>query len=212
MTSLDSLLASIENTIPDYASAYAGYLSGQCDADPDDAISAKQRALIRLAISITAPGATRMEKMEDVATSDEIKHAVCIAINLRAGAAIAYGRLAFKLLDDQQNAVALSEADQIRRDREYMTHFRKASPGDFDRLVKVLSVPQRQNLPLSKLTQELIAIACATVTQCVYCIEKHVKAANDHGASMKQIGQAIHIAITARMEATLLKAESFCKP
>lgn len=52
------------------------------------------------------------------------------------------------------------------------------------------AIPQKQ--------RELIAVACAHVTQCVYCLDVHVKAAVDAGASREEIAEAALIAAALR--------------
>lgn len=51
---------------------------------------------------------------------------------------------------------------------------------------------------LDTLTKQLIAVACSHVTQCPWCIEGHVKAAQREGASAEQIMEAIWVAAEMR--------------
>jgi len=51
---------------------------------------------------------------------------------------------------------------------------------------------------LNKKTKELIAVACAHVTQCPYCIEGHTKNAKKAGASDDEISEAIFVAVALR--------------
>jgi len=44
-------------------------------------------------------------------------------------------------------------------------------------------------------TKELIAIAVAHATKCVYCIDHHVKAAKKAGASEAEVSEAILVAV-----------------
>jgi AhpD family alkylhydroperoxidase len=46
--------------------------------------------------------------------------------------------------------------------------------------------------------KELIAVACAHVTQCPYCIEGHTKKAKKAGASEAEIAEAIFVAASLR--------------
>jgi len=48
---------------------------------------------------------------------------------------------------------------------------------------------------LSKKAKELIALGCAHITRCPYCIEGHTKRALADGASRKEIAEAIMVAI-----------------
>ena len=47
-------------------------------------------------------------------------------------------------------------------------------------------------------TKELIAVACAHVTQCPYCIEGHTKRAKKAGAADEEIAEAIFVAAAMR--------------
>lgn len=51
---------------------------------------------------------------------------------------------------------------------------------------------------LDERTKQLIAVAVAHVTQCPWCIEGHVKAAERQGASAEQIMEAIWVAAEMR--------------
>jgi len=48
---------------------------------------------------------------------------------------------------------------------------------------------------LSKKVKELIAVGCAHITRCPYCIEGHTKRALANGASRKEIAEAIMVAV-----------------
>ncbi|MGD0855313.1 MAG: carboxymuconolactone decarboxylase family protein [Dehalococcoidia bacterium] len=51
---------------------------------------------------------------------------------------------------------------------------------------------------LSTKNKELIAVACAHVTQCPYCIQGHTKRAKTAGASDEEIAEAIFVAVAMR--------------
>jgi len=51
---------------------------------------------------------------------------------------------------------------------------------------------------LNKKTKELIAVACAHITQCPYCIEGHTKGAKKAGASPEEIAEAIFVSVAMR--------------
>jgi AhpD family alkylhydroperoxidase len=56
---------------------------------------------------------------------------------------------------------------------------------------------------LDKKTKELIAIACAHITQCPYCIEGHVKGAKKAGASEAEIAEAIFVSVAMKAGSSL---------
>lgn len=47
---------------------------------------------------------------------------------------------------------------------------------------------------LSAKTKELIAIACAHITRCPYCIDAHVRRAANAGATDEEIAEAVFVA------------------
>jgi AhpD family alkylhydroperoxidase len=51
---------------------------------------------------------------------------------------------------------------------------------------------------LTAKTKQIIAVAVAHVTQCPYCIKGHTKAALRHGASRKELMEAIWVAAEMR--------------
>jgi AhpD family alkylhydroperoxidase len=47
---------------------------------------------------------------------------------------------------------------------------------------------------ISKKNKELIAVACAHITHCPYCIDGHTKRAKEMGATDEEIAEAIFVA------------------
>jgi AhpD family alkylhydroperoxidase len=47
-------------------------------------------------------------------------------------------------------------------------------------------------------TKELVAVACAHITQCPYCIEGHTKRAKKAGATPEEIAEAVFVAVAMR--------------
>ena len=65
------------------------------------------------------------------------------------------------------HGVDASSQDQIKKDREYMTQLRKADPQPFDEMVQFMASLHKPAMALSAKYYELIAIGCATITQCI---------------------------------------------
>lgn len=213
-SNLEGLLAKIEGPAASYVDAFLEYRAGLISAVGDGApLTPRQRALVCIAVAVSVPSVELLEARRDAAeglvSREELEEAVCIATALRAGAAVSYGRLAYKYLKDgADNSPASTEISQIRKDRELMTEFRTAGSGNFERLTAMLGVMHRPGMPLSKLDYELIAIGCATITQCAYCMERHVMAAKALGVHSSQIAEVIHLAVSDRVEASFLAARS----
>jgi len=213
-STLEGLLTRIEGPAASYVDAFLAYRNALGSQEAiGDALTLRQRALVRVAVAVSIPCAelivVRRDAAEALVSREELEEAVCIATALRAGAAVSYGRLAYKYLkDDPDSSPVSTEISQIRKDRELMTQFRAASVGGFERLTTMLGEMHRSAMPLAKLDYELIAIACATITQCAYCMERHVMAAKGVGVQPGQIAEAIHLAVSDRVEASFLAAKS----
>lgn len=188
----------------DEASVYAACANGMADA----ALSPAVRSLIQLTVALTVPSvkASReaLRLARTVATDDQINSAVAVASTMRAGAATAYGRLVFKYID------ALS-TDHLQCDREYMKHFRGAAPDLFTDWRRFMTAAHGSSC-LSERDEELIAIACAAVSRCVYCLETHGQKAIKAGATAGEIAVAIHLAIAGSAEATLVDFSDISTP
>lgn len=187
-------------------SVYEGYAETVKDA-AKNSLSPRLYALVRLAVALAIPNRelaqNALRLAESYASQTDIAGTVNAACHLRSGAAIAYGRLVFKLLEgtDASNSESGGRS-QIALDREFMTKLRKASPKPFDAMARLSTVRQKSSV-MSDIDYEIIAIAIATITQCVYCLEAHGNKAKKFGATDEQIADAVHVAISARYEATL---------
>ena len=56
---------------------------------------------------------------------------------------------------------------------------------------------------ITKKTKELIAVACAHITHCPYCIDGHVRRAKEYGATDEEIAEAIFVAIAMAAGASI---------
>ncbi|WP_316155135.1 carboxymuconolactone decarboxylase family protein [Cupriavidus sp. BIC8F] len=211
--SVKDITSRIEGPASNYVQAFEAHRSNLDSAgNAQGVLTPRQRALVRLAIAVAMPCKemlrTSRSEAEGIVAREEIEQAVSVATALRAGAAVAYGRLAYKYLNGEADGTAVSSAvSEIKKDRELMTQFRKSSPADFERMTMMLGEMHKDGLPLSKLDYELLAIGCATITQCVYCMEHHINAARALGIQPSQVAQVVHLAVSARVEASFFAAE-----
>jgi AhpD family alkylhydroperoxidase len=60
-----------------------------------------------------------------------------------------------------------------------------------------------QDGALSQKTKELIAVACAHITRCPYCIAGHTRRAKECGATDEEIAEAIFVAVAMNAGASL---------
>jgi len=82
--------------------------------------------------------------------------------------------------------------------RKYYQDLKEAQPEMFDAFMGLHKGVFEKESALSQKIKELIAVAVAHTTQCPYCIESHVKAAQKAGASKAEIAEAISIAVALR--------------
>ncbi|SPA40708.1 Alkylhydroperoxidase AhpD core domain-containing protein (fragment) [Cupriavidus taiwanensis] len=210
--SVKEIISGVKGPASTYVQAFETHRSHLHAAEDGEAgLTPRQLALVRIAIAVAIPCAemlrTCRNEAEGIVAREEIEQAVSVATALRAGAAVAYGRLAYKYLNGDEDSAAVSSAvSEIKKDRELMTQFRKSSPADFERLTKMLGEMHKDGMPLSRLDYELLAIGCATITQCVYCMERHVDAARALGIVPAQVAKVVHLAVSARIEASFLAA------
>ncbi len=211
--SVNDITSRIEGPASNYVQAFEAHKANlHPAADVEGALTLRQQMLVRLAIAVAMPCKDMLRicrsEAQGIIAREEIEQAVSVATALRAGAAVAYGRLAYKYLNGEADGSAVSSAvSEIKKDRELMTQFRRSSPADFERMTKMLGEMHKDGLPLSKLDYELLAIGCATITQCVYCMEHHINAARALGIQPSQVAQVVHLAVSARIEASFLAAE-----
>ena len=82
--------------------------------------------------------------------------------------------------------------------RKYYQDLKEVQPEMFDAFMGLNKEVFEQESALPSKTKELIAIAVAHTTQCPYCIEFHVKAAQKAGATKTEIAEAIFVAVALR--------------
>lgn len=86
------------------------------------------------------------------------------------------------------------QADELK----HMRDLREAAPTEFEAWLGLEKSVGRKDGAIPNKYRQLIAIACAHVTQCPHCIDGHIKAAHREGASKTEIAEAIFIAAGLR--------------
>lgn len=200
---LDHMDDLLQTQCPSMVDATAKY-SDEVSRTTEESFAPRLAALIRLGIGMSIPNQDMarqaLRDARKVASDGEIAEVVFAACELKAGAATAYGRLAFKYTDPNPPK---SESHDPAQDRAYMAQFRKASPKAFASLMHRIGVAHSHDSRLSTKEYELIAVACATTSRCVYCIEKHSRDAKEAGATDRDLADVVHMVIESRIEATL---------
>ena len=86
-----------------------------------------------------------------------------------------------------------------RDDRQYMRVYKQETPdilAAFAQFDDAVFAKEGREIPIKY--RELIALAVATVTQCVYCIQGHSKRAVAEGASDAEMAEAAWVATVLR--------------
>ncbi|MBM7365533.1 carboxymuconolactone decarboxylase family protein [Gordonia hydrophobica] len=83
-------------------------------------------------------------------------------------------------------------------DMKYLPELRKAAPDEFKAWVAFDAIVAREDGAIPRKYRELIAIASATVTQCVYCLNAHTAAAKKAGATREEVAEAGLLAAALR--------------
>ncbi|MCA8057373.1 MULTISPECIES: carboxymuconolactone decarboxylase family protein [Burkholderia cepacia complex] len=167
-------------------------------------------SLVRLAIALSIPNRDMAKKAIEharkVASDGEIAETVFVACELKAGAATAYGRLVFKFTDSHGCG---SDSHDPSADRVYMKHFEKANPEAFASLIHRINTAHNPSSRLTPREYELIAVACATISRCLYCIEKHSRDAKEAGATDRDLADVVHLVVASRIDGTLAEWAAF---
>ena len=86
------------------------------------------------------------------------------------------------------------DSDDLKRMRE----FSQLAPKEFEAWLNLDRIVGRDDGKIPRKYRELIAIAVAHTTQCVYCIDVHVKAAKKQGATREEVAEAVFLAAALR--------------
>ncbi len=83
-------------------------------------------------------------------------------------------------------------------DLKLLKELKKSAPADFQAWVNLDAITQREDGKISRKYRELIAVAVAHSTQCVYCIEVHTRNAKKAGATREEVAEAVLLAAALR--------------
>ncbi len=83
-------------------------------------------------------------------------------------------------------------------DLKLLKEMKAAAPEDFKAWAALDGIVGREDGKIPRKYRELIAIAVAHTTQCVYCIEVHTKNAKKVGASKEEVAEAVLLAAALR--------------
>ena len=85
-----------------------------------------------------------------------------------------------------------------QNDLKLLKELKKSAPADFQAWANLDGITQRPDGKIPVKYRELIAIAVAHTTQCVYCIEVHTRNAKKAGATREEVAEAVLLAAALR--------------
>src|SRR2546421_8859072 len=85
-------------------------------------------------------------------------------------------------------------SDDLKRS----TDRKEVAPAEFKAWLDIDRIVAREDGQIPRKYRELIALAVAHTTQCVYCIEVHTKNAKKAGATREEVAEAILLAAALR--------------
>ena len=83
-------------------------------------------------------------------------------------------------------------------DMDLLKEMSRLSPEEFKAWFNLNNIVGRQDGQVPVKYRQLIALAVALTTQCIYCIEGHVKGAKKAGASREEISETAFLAAALR--------------
>lgn len=83
-------------------------------------------------------------------------------------------------------------------DLDFLSELKAVAPREFAAWARLDAIVGREDGAIPRKYRELIAVAAAHITQCVYCLDVHTEAAVDVGASKAEVGEAALIAAALR--------------
>ena len=83
-------------------------------------------------------------------------------------------------------------------DLERLREMGKLAPEEFKAWAALDRIVGREEGAIPRKYRELIALAVAHTTQCVYCIEVHTKGAKKAGASKQEVAESVLLAAALR--------------
>ncbi len=92
----------------------------------------------------------------------------------------------------------MSEHYHDPADLRFLKNMSEYAPTEFNAWLNLDKIVSREDGAVPRKYRELIALAVALTTQCPYCIEVHVKAAKNAGASREELTETSFIAAALR--------------
>ena len=118
--------------------------------------------------------------------------------NPRIGKWIARRNAPFGVLKDRRRMIQMSNHYHDENDLKLLRNMKELAPVEFQAWAALDGIVGREDGKIPRKYRELIALAVAHTTQCVYCIEVHTKKAKKVGASKEEVVEAVLLAAALR--------------
>src|SRR6476660_3719048 len=107
--------------------------------------------------------------------------------------------MAYSFWDIKEEVIHLmSNHYHDENDLKLLRDMKALAPTEFQAWANLDGIVGRDDGKIPRKYRELIAIAVAHTTQCVYCIEVHTKKAKKAGASKEEVAEAVLLAAALR--------------
>ena len=168
----------------------------------DGALSAKEKQLTALAVAhiTSCPYCIRSRtnaSLKAGATDKEIVEVIYVAMRLAMGAPYAFSSIAFEAWDHLEAGVDLREGHFFKKDIVHeINTFKEQSGEDVATPFGEFHKKTFEEGALSKkFKRGIVALACALVTKCPYCIRSCVRDGKAEGVNPQQIAETVNVAM-----------------
>ena len=193
----------LREAAPDEFNAYRNF-SDTAVGRKDGAITPKYRELICVAVGLVTQCVyclqTHTAKARQLGVTEaELAEAVYVTAALRAGAAAAHGMMAMKLFEHAGRENAGAPTYHESTDRAYAKKLREAAPAEFAAYRNFADTAAgRADGAIPTKWREVLAVAVALTTQCVYCLETHTAKAKKLGVTEAELAETVYITAALR--------------
>jgi AhpD family alkylhydroperoxidase len=193
----------LREAAPEEFKAYRNF-SDTAVGRQDGVIPPKYRELIAVAVGLVTQCVYCLETHTAKArqlgvTAEELSETVYVTAALRAGAAAAHGMMAMKLFEHAGKEQAGPVTYHESTDRAYAKKLREAAPTEFAAYRNFADIAAgREDGAIPTKWREVLAVAVALTTQCVYCLETHTAKAKKLGVTEAELAETVYITAALR--------------
>ncbi|MGI9558662.1 MAG: carboxymuconolactone decarboxylase family protein [Thermodesulfobacteriota bacterium] len=183
---------------PELLDAWMGYHDS---VFTEGALSTKEKQLCALAVAhiTSCPYCIRSRTTASLkagATEQEIVEVIYVSMRLAMGAPYAFSSIAFEALEHMEKKIPLSEGHFFTKDiMKYITTFKEES-GDIKEPFEHFHEQTFTDGALTKkFKRGIVALCCALVTKCPYCIRSCVRDGKAEGVTSKEVAEAVNVSM-----------------